>query len=65
MNYTGLSLTFLLVLGACSSGNRVLLSGGTGINTEEVCRQQSRWATTGKVDGRDISITCADGYNAR
>ena len=24
-----------------------------------------QWATTGKVDGRDISITCADGYNAR
>lgn len=55
----------LLTLAACGGGGRLLADGGTGDNTEEVCREQSRWATVGKVDGGDISITCPDGYNAR
>jgi len=65
MQKTVLSLALMLILAACGGGgNRILAAGGTGINTQEVCHEQSRWATTGKNDGGNISITCADGYNA-
>jgi hypothetical protein len=58
-------IALLITLSACGGGGRVLADGGTGLNTREVCHEQSRWATVGKMDGGDISITCADGYNAR
>jgi len=55
---------FMLALAACGGGGRILADGSSGINSLEVCHEQSRWATTGKKDGGNISITCADGFNA-
>jgi hypothetical protein len=54
----------LLSLAACSSA-RVSPKGEGDLHDESVCYEQSRLAKLGKVDGHDISITCADGYKAQ
>ena len=42
----------LMMLGACAG------TTGSDGNEDRVCNQQSEWARSGKVDGKDIYITC-------
>ncbi len=41
-----------MMLGACAGPT------GSDGNEDSVCKQQAEWARSGKVDGRDIFISC-------